>query len=98
MKNVTVEVLKEIRNELGELRSDVGDLRRDMNEQLSATSERLTAVERRQLSSETRVATEIVAVVAAIHQLRDVIVADRAVREQVHDHELRITSLERRTG
>ncbi len=108
MKNpmdLTVEVLKDIRGELGAFRRDVNE-RLDAtnasidgtNARADATNERLDALERRQTSSEVRIATEIVGVVGAIHELRDVIVADRAFREQIHDHELRLTRLEKRAG
>lgn len=56
----------------------------------------LAEIAKRQTSMEVRLATEIVAVVGAIHELRDVLVADRAVRQKVEDHEVRLLRLERR--
>ncbi len=84
MKDPTLEVLKDIRGELGGLRKDV-----------QATNERLDGLERRQTETEIRLATEIVAVASAIRDLRDVLIEDRAVRARVDDHENRIQRLER---
>jgi chromosome segregation ATPase len=56
----------------------------------------LAEIAKRQTSMEVRLATEIVAVVGAIHELRDVLVADRGVRQKVEDHEVRLLRLERR--
>lgn len=42
-----------------------------------------------------RLATEIVAVVGAVRDLRDALLADRDLRNRVVDHERRIRTLER---
>jgi archaellum component FlaC len=67
-----------------------------MDARLGTVETGLAEVARRQSAMEIRVATEIVAVVGAIHELRDVLVADRDVRQKVQDHELREVRLERR--
>ncbi len=105
-KDRTVEGPTDIRAELRAFRRDVNErldatnARNDgTNARADATNERLLdGLERRQTSSEVRIAAEIVAVAGAMHELRDVIVADRACREQVHDHELRLIRLEKRAG
>ena len=108
MKDVTLEVLKDIRAELGsvrkELREELGSVReelagfrRDVDQRFHEVDQRLEVSGRRQTATEVRLATEMVAVVGAIHELRDVLVADRAVRERVSDHEVRLQRLEGRT-
>jgi hypothetical protein len=69
-----------------------------LTERVQCVEVALGDIVNRQTSTEVRVATEIVAVVDAIHQLRDVLVADRAVREQVRDHEARLVRHETRRG
>jgi hypothetical protein len=105
MKDVTVEVLREIRSDLGGVRDEIAGLRAETKSELrevrlaiEATNERVASVERRQAETEVRLATEIVAVAGAVRDLRDVLVADREMRTQVADHEGRIQKLERRTG
>jgi hypothetical protein len=43
-----------------------------------------------------RLATELVAVAGAVNGLRDDLRQDRALREQVHDHERRLQAIEAR--
>lgn len=89
---LTVTLLREIRDEI---RST--NVRLDStNERLDATNERLERLETRQVASEVRLATELVAVVGAVRELRDTLVADRELRNDVADHERRIRALERR--
>ena len=112
MKNVTTELLKQIRDELREFKTstverlDTVTARLDTTverldttvERLDTTVERLDRLERRQVEAEVRVSTELVSVVAAIHELRDVVVADRSLRRTVDDHEGRLVALEKRSS
>lgn len=109
MKDVTVEVLKEIRvelgamrtevrSEIGGLRSELGELRSELGELRSDMNTRFVSLERRQTETEIRLATEVIAVVGAVRELRDVLVEDRALRAQVRDHEDRLGRLERTSG
>jgi hypothetical protein len=59
---------------------------------------RLDGLERRQTEAEMRLTTELIALAAAVRELRDVFVADRELRKRVDDHEGRISQLERRVG
>jgi vacuolar-type H+-ATPase subunit I/STV1 len=121
MADVTVEVLKEIRAELGalrtemrsesgqlrtemrseigrlrtELRSEIGQLRSELGEFRTDVNDRFEVMERRQTAAEIRLATEVVAVVGAVRDLRDVLLEDRELRAQVRDHEDRLGRLER---
>jgi hypothetical protein len=83
----TLEVLKQIRDAVTRT-----------NDRLDQTVDRLDRVERRQTEMEIRLATEITAVVGAVHSLRDAILEDRHLRRVVDDHEQRLAVLERRTG
>ena len=114
MADLTLEVLKEIRDEVRGLRGirdevrglgeqlnqtnarlDQTNERLDQsNERLDQTNERLERLERRQVETEVRLATELTAVVTAIRDLKDVVVADRELRQDVADHERRIRKLE----
>ena len=53
-------------------------------------------LERCQVESETRLATELVAVAGVVSGLRDDLRQDRALREQLHDHERRLRAIEAR--
>lgn len=68
------------------------------NEGVERTNERLERLERRQVSMETRLATELVGVVGAVHELRDAVLLDRKHREVLTDHEQRIGALESKSG
>jgi methyl-accepting chemotaxis protein len=59
---------------------------------------RLDRVERRQVESEIRLATELIAVTAAVHEVRDELRHDRAWRARVDDHERRLLAIERPAG
>ncbi len=85
MSDLTVEILKEIRDEL-----------RNTNGRLDGTNQRLERLEKRQTETEVRLTTELTAVVGAVHELRDVIVEDRKLRSQVSDHENRIGAIEKK--
>ena len=97
--SVTVTILKDIRTELrshGEELRAHGQQLRAHSEELRELREGQKQLEKRQFETEVRLATELTAVVGAIHELRDVIVEDRKLRADVADHELRIRKLEAR--
>jgi len=88
--DVTLEVLRSIRDEV----RGVGTRLDHTNERLDQTNERLDRLERRQAETEIRVSTQLVAVVGAVHELRDVLREDRALRGQVQDLDSRVRRLE----
>ncbi len=85
--DLTIEILKAIRDE-----------GRMTNEALRTTNERLERLERRQSETEIRLATELVSVVGAVREVRDLLREDRGLRQVVDDHERRIAAVEQRTG
>lgn len=89
MADLTVKLLEAIRDELSKTRQD-------LSARIDATNERLERLERRQTESEVRLATELVGVASAVHQLRDVLIEDRKLRDAVDDHERRLRKLEKR--
>ncbi len=100
---ITVEILKDIRDEMRASREDIrgvstriDQLRTDLDERLDHTNERLSTLERRQVSTETRLATELIGVKDAVDRVADLFRKDRGVRAQVADHEKRIEKLEKR--
>lgn len=97
----TVELLEQIRDAVMRTNERIDQTNERIgqtNERLEQTIDRLDRVERRQTEMEIRLATEITAVVGAVHSLRDAILEDRHLRRVVDDHEHRLTTLERRTG
>jgi hypothetical protein len=76
--DVTVEILKSIRDEIRGLRQ--------------TTNDRFESMERRQTETEIRLATELVAVASAVNEVRDLL-RDHLI-PITKDHERRITTLE----
>jgi predicted RNase H-like nuclease len=73
------------------LSDEVHTLRTDSNE-------RFGRLERRQTETEVRLSTELVAVVGAVREVRDLLREDHALRDRVDDHERRIAAVETRVG
>jgi chromosome segregation ATPase len=97
--DLTVEILKGIRDEVRGVRDEVGGVRdavQEVRDEVRDTNARLGRLERRQSETEVRLSTEIVAVVSAVHELRDVLAEDRELRSQVTDHERRLAAVEAR--
>jgi predicted nucleic acid-binding Zn-ribbon protein len=88
-KNITVEILKQIRDELRTTNAKLDETKTEL-------SERIDALERRQVATETRLATELVAVAHAIGEVKDLLRTAVDVRPKIDDHERRITALEQR--
>ena len=96
--NLALRVLEQIRDGVA-----VTNQRLDQtNQRLDETNQRLDDTRKellaRQTETEIRLATEIVAVVGAVHSLRDAMLADRDLRHAVDDHEQRLRTIERKTG
>lgn len=69
-KALTLEVLKQIRDEVRKTNAEI----RRTNEEVHTTNERLDKLERRQTSTETRLPTELIAVITAVDRLREMLV------------------------
>ncbi len=102
---LSIEILKVIRDEvrgtngrLEVLRVDLDNLRTDLSTRIDLTNDRLDHLARRQTETEVRLSTELVAVAGAVHEVRDLLREDRALRERVEDHERRLTAIETRAG
>ena len=89
--DLSVEILKEIRDEIRATRTE-------LSSRIDSTNERLERLERRQAETEIRLSTEIVATVGAINSLKDVVVQAITDGKQVNDHERRIRALEQKIG
>ncbi len=99
--DLATEVLIQIRDELKHTREalssrlDATNSRLDTtNSRLDETNSRLDRVERRQSETETRLATELIGVANAVNQLKDMLMADRVLRQRVDEHDRRIALLE----
>ena len=88
-RNITVEILKQIRDELRTTNVKLEETKAEL-------SQRIDALERRQLGTETRLATELVAVAHAIGEVKDLLRTAVDLRPKIEDHERRITVLEQR--
>ena len=95
-------VLKQIRDAVTQTNQRIDQTREELSHRLDQTNQRLDQtreeLSRRHTETEMRLATELTAVVGAVHSLRDAIVADRDLRRTVEDHEQRLGAIERRTG
>jgi hypothetical protein len=91
-------VLKQIRDAVTQTNVRLDQTREELSGRLDQTNQRLDRAERRQTETEIRLATELTAVVGAVHSLRDAILADRELKRTVDDHEQRLLAIERRTG
>lgn len=107
--DITVEILKNIRDEIRETRTElretrtelstrIDETRAELSARIDETNARVDALGRRQVDTEVRLATELTAVAAAVREVRDELRIDRALRRRVDDHEARIAALERRGG
>ncbi len=65
---------------------------------VDVTNGRIERLERRQTDMEIRLSTEIVAVVGAVNEVRDLLREDRHLRARVDDHERRLAAVETRVG
>ena len=104
-KNLTVEILKQIRDEMRQTRQDLSQRIDRTNVELTslrgevhALRENVDGLEKRQTTTETRLASELIAVVGAVRDLREVLLEDRRLREMVTDHERRLAVVEKKTG
>ena len=79
-KDLTTEILIQIRDELKSTREQLSSRIDETNSRLDGANTRLDRVERRQTESEVRLATELVNVVTAVNQLKDLLIADRELR------------------
>ena len=100
-KNLTLEVLKQIRDQVMETNRRLDSLERRQGEteirlatELVAVAGAVRSLERRQGETEIRLATELVAVAGVVRELRDTLVEDRNLRKTVEAHEKRIAALE----
>lgn len=110
--DITIELLREIRDEIRTTNGRIDGVRdeiRATKDALRATNDELRAMKdetnarfdtfaRRQTETEIRLATEIIAVAGAVREVRDVLRDDLALRARVDDHERRIRAMEHRGG
>jgi hypothetical protein len=89
--DLTIEILKDIRDETRKTNERVDALERTVVKEIGSVRG-----EARQ--TEVRLATELVAVAGAVREVRDLLREDRALLQRVDDHERRITAMERHTG
>ena len=89
----TIEILKSIRDEIRTLRHDTNERFESLER---TTNERFESLERRQTETEIRLATELMAVVGAVNQVRDLLTDRLDLGDTVKDHEQQIIVLEAR--
>lgn len=96
MADLSLEVLREIRDEIRQTNERLDATNGRLDSQTDRLDSRLDALERRQSETEIRLPAELVAVVGAVRELKDAVLEDRALRQQVADHESRARALETR--
>jgi hypothetical protein len=96
--DLTVEILKGIRDGVHSTNERLDGLHDEVHALRADTNERLGRVERRLAETEVRLSTELVAVVGAVRETRDLLREDHALRGRVDDHERRIAAMESRVG
>jgi uncharacterized coiled-coil protein SlyX len=89
MSDLTVEILKDIRDGVRQTNQKLEETKQEL-------SERLDRLEQRQTETEIRLATELSGVVGAVDKVRDALLVDRKLRDAVANHEARIRKLEKR--
>ena len=97
--DVTIEVLKGIRDEVRGLRGETTEMKTElkgMKSELTEVKAGLDEVNRRLTATEMRIATELVGVTGAVLQVRDLLREDRSARTRIDDHEHRIVALEKK--
>jgi chromosome segregation ATPase len=108
MSDLAVEILKQIRDERRGTNGRLDGVQTRLDEtnsrlervegRVERVETRLEQLERRQTETEIRLATELVAVVGAVRELREALLEDRKLRETIANHETRLAALERKTG
>ena len=96
--DITIEILKDIRDEVHTLREDTNARLDEVSGRVGETNTRLDRLEHRQTEAEVRMRTEATSIVGAVDRLREVLVEDRTLRRQVDDHERRLRAIETRAG
>ncbi len=103
--DLTIEILKGIREDTHALRGGLQQTNEELRktrEEVRQTNLRVDALRddmgRRTTELEVRVATELVSVVGAVREVRDMFRDDLRLRDRVEDHEKRIAAMERDTG
>jgi len=71
---------------------------KEIRDEVHKTNERLDRLERHQTETEVRLATELLAVSSAVHEVGDLLRTNLDVRTKVEGHETRIAALERKVG
>ena len=104
--DLTIEILRGIRDEVRGVREEVSSVRgevssvrdevRGVREEVVQTNVRLDRLEHRQNEAEIRVATRLVELVGTLNEVRDTIRTE-AMRRQVDDLERRMRIVEART-
>ena len=98
---VLVEIRDAIKRNTERLEARLGETNERIdqtNARVGETNEHIERLERRQTETEVRLATEIVAVAGAVHEVRDYLKEAIALRPTLDDHELRLRALESKRG
>ena len=94
MADLSVEILREIRDEIRLTNERLHLTNERLDRQTNRLHSRLDGLQQRQSEMESRLATELVAVVGAVRELKDAVLEDRRLRDQVADHATRLRTLE----
>jgi hypothetical protein len=96
--DLTIEILKDIRDESRKTNERVDALERTLEREGGALRSEMKQRRGEARETEVRLATELVAVAGAVREVRDLLREDRVLRDRVDDHERRIVAMEHRAG
>jgi VIT1/CCC1 family predicted Fe2+/Mn2+ transporter len=96
--DITIEMLKSIRDELHDGLSSVREELSGVRVDLACVTERMDRLERRQTEADLRIATELVAIAGAVRETRDAYREERALSHRVDDHDFRLSDVQKRVG
>jgi hypothetical protein len=96
--DLTIEILKGIREENRRTNEQLDELRAEVRTGLDEVRTGLGELRDQQTSTEVRLSTELIGVAGAVREVRDLLREDRALRSRVDDHERRLVAIEQRTG
>jgi len=104
--DITIEILKSIRDEIrstnervDHLRTDMNGLRADMNHRFGEVNVRIDRLHDARIETDLRLSTEVLAVGTTLIAVRDELRLHRTSRSRLDDHEHRIEALEsKKTG
>ncbi len=94
--DLTIEILKDIRQEMREAKEEIRHTREDLHDEIHALSGRVDRLHTRITETDIRTATAMTDLVGTLHEMRDEFRSSRELRPRVERCEQDIADLKRR--